>query len=135
MSTTEEPAEPGDDPTRILVVDDHHANVVLARRILRSGGYSKVRSATDSRDALLLTHSWRPDLILLDLHMPHIGGTEFIQRLRSSGHAEPIPVLVVTGDDDPDALERARRAGAGDCLVKPIQAEELLAKVRALLAG
>lgn len=120
---------------RILVVDDHDSSVVLARRVLRTGGYTKVRSANDARDALLLVRSWDPDLVLLDLHMPRLGGTEFIRKLRNSDPPSTVPVLVLTGDDDPEALARARQAGANDCLIKPIDAGELLQKVNSLLGG
>ncbi|MCZ7630991.1 MAG: response regulator [Microthrixaceae bacterium] len=89
-STSDGPPQPPDRPVpdqpvhnrRILVVDDRQQNVLLTRRILGKGGYTKVRSATDSRAALAMVNSWEPALVILDLHMPHMGGTEFIQRLR-----------------------------------------------------
>ena len=119
---------------RILVVDDRQQNVLLTRRILGKGGYTKVRSATDSRAAMALVHSWEPGLVILDLHMPHMGGTEFIERLRA-GEAHPdVLVLVLTADDDPEVHDRARGAGAARVLTKPIDAAQLLAEVGSLIA-
>lgn len=132
-NSAEGSAEASADQSRILVVDDHEANVVLTRRILRKAGYVNVRAVTDSREALLLANSWQPDLVLLDLHMPHIGGTEFMLKLCGEQDQPRVPVLVVTGDDEPDALDRARRAGAEGCLVKPIVAGELVDKIHELL--
>ena len=135
--STEQATVDDDAPSRarVLVVDDHDSSVVLARRILRTGGYTKVRSASDARDALLLVRSWDPDIVLLDLHMPRLGGTEFIRKIRNSDPPSTVPVLVLTGDDDPEALARASQAGANACLLKPIDAGELLQKVSSLLAG
>jgi len=59
---------------RILVVDDEMANVVLLERLLRHAGYTDVRSTTDSRTVEALYDEREPDLILLDLHMPHRDG-------------------------------------------------------------
>lgn len=132
-STEDAPSEAGGGG-RILVVDDRQQNVLLTRRILGKGGHSKVRSATDSRAALTLVRSWQPDLVILDLHMPHMGGTEFIERLRAGDHPLDVMVLVLTADDDPETLDRARRAGADQVLTKPIDATELLAEVETLLA-
>lgn len=140
-STSDGPPQPPDRPVpdqpvhnrRILVVDDRQQNVLLTRRILGKGGYTKVRSATDSRAALAMVNSWEPALVILDLHMPHMGGTEFIQRLRAGdGHAEVL-VLVLTADDDPEVHDRALGAGASRVLTKPIDAAELLAEVGLLM--
>ncbi|MCB1011985.1 MAG: response regulator [Microthrixaceae bacterium] len=126
--------DPGPD-ARILVVDDRQSNVVLIRKLLGRAGYSKVRSATDPREAILLVHSWEPDLVILDLHMPHIGGTEFIERINSGVRPTAVKVLVVTGDDDPETLDRAVRAGADATLIKPIDATEMVSTVGGLLSA
>lgn len=118
---------------RILVVDDRQSSVLLTRRLLGKGGYTKVRSATDSRAAMALVRSWQPALVLLDLHMPHMGGTEFLERLRGDEHLSGVKVLVVTADDDPEALQRARSAGASGVVTKPVDVAELLERVGALL--
>jgi DNA-binding response OmpR family regulator len=119
---------------RILVVDDQESGVVLARRLLKHAGYTKVRAVSDSRDALLLARSWAPDLVLVDLHMPRLSGTDLIRKLRGGEKPSAVAILVIAGDDDSDLLARAREAGADDCLVEPLDAGELQQKVGALLA-
>ncbi|MEZ5238399.1 MAG: response regulator [Microthrixaceae bacterium] len=132
MSETDPNPTPADEP-RILVVDDRQPNVILTRRMLGKGGYTKVRSATDSRAAMALVRSWEPDLVLLDLHMPHVGGTEFMDRLRAGGDLGALKVLVVTADTDPEAEQRAMAAGASGVLTKPLDAGALLRSVADLL--
>lgn len=126
------PEQPVPHP-RILVVDDRQQNVLLTRRILGKGGYTKVRSATDSRVAMALVNSWEPVLVILDLHMPHMGGTEFIERLRAGDGHSDVLVLVLTADDDPEVHARALGAGASRVLTKPVDAVELLAAVGSLI--
>jgi CheY-like chemotaxis protein len=127
------PPDQGALDQRILVVDDRQQNVLLTRRILGKGGYAKVRSATDSRAAMALVHSWEPVLVILDLHMPHMGGTEFIERLRAGDSHSDVLVLVLTADDDPEVHDRALGAGAARVLTKPIDAADLLAEVDSLM--
>lgn len=136
-STHGGPPQPSDQPAldrRILVVDDRQQNVLLTRRILGKGGYTKVRSATDSRAGMALVNSWEPVLVILDLHMPHMGGTEFIERLRAGDGHSDVVVLVLTADDDPEVHDRALGAGASRVLTKPIDAAELLDAVGSLIA-
>jgi EAL domain-containing protein (putative c-di-GMP-specific phosphodiesterase class I)/ActR/RegA family two-component response regulator len=119
---------------RIVVVDDHPANVALVRRVLGHAGYTRVRGFADPTAALDACQTWDPDLVLLDLHMPHLSGVEFLQILRSrtpiSGF---VPVLVLTADATSDALKASLRAGANDFATKPIDIDEVLLRVRNLL--
>ena len=69
---------------RVMVVDDHPANLLLVRRILGQAGFAHVRGYKDSRSALESWRSWDPDVILLDLHMPHLDGVAFLETLRRS---------------------------------------------------
>src|SRR5437867_8653390 len=68
---------------RILVVDDQDANVLLLRRILESGGYREVVGLTDPREAGKTFDEFAPDLVMLDLHMPYLGGVEVLELLTS----------------------------------------------------
>jgi CheY-like chemotaxis protein len=72
-------------------------------------------------------------LVILDLHMPHMGGTEFIERLRAGDSHSDVLVLVLTADDDPEVHDRALGAGAARVLTKPIDAADLLAEVDSLM--
>src|SRR2546427_13266688 len=91
---------------RILVVDDEPANVRLLERMLAEAGYRQGRSTTDSRQGLALYGEHQPDLILLDLMMPHLGGIAVIPQLRIP-QALVLPILVPTADA---ALEAKKRA-------------------------
>src|SRR2546425_630230 len=94
---------------RILVVDDEPANVRLLERMLAEGGYRQVKSTTDSRQVLALSREFQPDLILLDLMMPHLDGIAVINQL---GIPEDVflPILVLTADATSEAKKRALEA-------------------------
>ena len=98
---------------RILIVDDEQTNVRLLTRTLQQNGYSHVLGTTDSREARALYIRHRPDLILLDLHMPHLDGYEVMEQLAQVAEATYLPILVLTGDLDPDARQRALSLSSG----------------------
>jgi len=119
---------------RILIVDDEVANVHLLEQVLRRAGHTNLRSTTDSRQVLALYEEVEPDLILLDLRMPHLTGFEVLDELRLRtvpGH--DVPVLVLTADVTREALRAAFQAGASDFLTKPFDHDEVLLRVRNLL--
>ena len=119
---------------RILIVDDEHANVRLLERLLISGGFSMFRATTDAREALAIVEDFRPDLILLDLNMPHVDGFAILQDVR--GRIAPnefLPVLVLTADMTLATKERALACGATDFLTKPFERTEVLLRTRNLL--
>jgi PleD family two-component response regulator len=119
---------------RILVVDDQEANVRLVEKILEKAGYRSVRSTTDSREALALYAEFRPDLIILDLLMPHLDGFEVMQLLsRTIPEGTYVPILVLTADDTREAMYRALSMGARDFLTKPFDPTEALLRIRNLL--
>jgi putative two-component system response regulator len=118
---------------RILVVDDEDANVEILRRILRRAGLTEVESTTDSRQAGSLYIAHRPDLILLDLHMPHLDGLEVMNQLNEIADASYLPILILSGDLTPEARRDALSHGAKDFVNKPFQPDELLLRIRTLL--
>src|SRR6059036_4173687 len=117
---------------RILVVDDEPANVRLLERMLAEGGYRQVKSTTDSRQVLALAGAFEPDLILLDLMMPHLDGIAVIQQLRIPEDVF-LPILVLTADATSEAKKRALEAGAKDFLTKPFDRLEVMLRIRNLL--
>jgi two-component system NtrC family sensor kinase len=119
---------------KILIVDDEPANVLLLERMLGAAGYRNVFSTTDSRTVLDLYRSHGPDLILLDLLMPHVDGLGVLRQLKTEIPADAyLPVLVLTADVTAEAKLRALDAGAHDFLTKPFQHVEVLLRIRNLL--
>src|SRR5918996_4796214 len=92
---------------RILIIDDEPLNIELLRRLLERAGFFRVESTTDSREAASLYVQFRPDLILLDLHMPHLDGLAVMDELNQIAEATYLPILMLTGDDTPEAKREA----------------------------
>ena len=119
---------------RILIVDDEPANVRLLERLLRRGGYANVTTLTDARDVLPALVEQKPDLILLDLHMPHLDGFGVMQLAASCiAPTTYLPILVLTADLTTETKQRALSAGATDFLTKPFDPIEVLLRVGNLL--
>ena len=119
---------------RILIVDDQPANVELLEAILDGAGYKDVLGTTDPREVIRLHHEFEPDLILLDLMMPHMDGFAVMSQLAARIPAgEYLPVLVLTADITPEARARALSAGAKDFVTKPLDHLEVLLRIRNLL--
>ncbi len=119
---------------RILIVDDEKVSVRLLERMLRTGGWTNVKSTFDPRDVRRLIADFQPDLIMLDLHMPHADGLELLAELRPRGaNGVAIPILMVTADNSPEVKEAALAAGAVDFLAKPIELTDLIPRVRTVL--
>jgi putative two-component system response regulator len=114
----------------ILVIDDEDANLRLIRSMLQRAGYGSVTTLADTR--LLETHitTTPPDLVILDLHMPHRDGFEVIRTLQPQIAAEHLPVLVISGDGSSEARHRALTLGARDYLTKPFDLVEMTLRVR-----
>jgi signal transduction histidine kinase/DNA-binding response OmpR family regulator len=118
----------------ILVVDDDEANVDLLESMLADEGYRNVMSTRDARQAVALYDSFSPDLVLLDLHMPHLDGFGVLREIARRTPADAfVPVLVLTADITPEAKQRALSEGAKDFLTKPLDATEALLRIRNLL--
>ncbi len=119
---------------KIMVVDDEPANVRLLERILEQAGYASVTGITDSRQVVPRYREIGPDLILLDLMMPHLDGMAVMVELEK--HIPPddyLPILVLTADVTVEAKRRALAAGARDFLTKPFDQVEVLLRIRNLL--
>ena len=117
----------------ILIVDDEQRIVDLLQDILKSNGYQNSICTTDSRQACELFRAHKPDLVILDLHMPQLGGVEILGELRTISTNTYLPIVVLTGDLTSEAKRRALRAGATDFLVKPFDSTEVLLRMENLL--
>jgi putative two-component system response regulator len=118
---------------RILIVDDEPGNVEVLQRLLERSGFTRVESTNDPREAASLYVRLRPDLILLDLHMPHMDGLAVMDRLNQLAEASYLPILMLTGDMTPEARREALSRGAKDFVNKPFHSDEVLLRIRTLL--
>jgi signal transduction histidine kinase len=126
---------PALEDARILIVDDEPTNVLLMERLLQEAGYHNLSTTTDSRRVLALYREFGPDLILLDLMMPHLDGIAILALLEDEIPADVyLPILVLTADATVEAKRRALAAGARDFLTKPFEQFEVLLRIRNLLA-
>jgi signal transduction histidine kinase len=119
---------------RILIVDDELANVRLLERLLEREGYTNLKSTTDSSQVLPFFTEFRPDLILLDLLMPHLDGFAIMEKLKprvlEDGY---LPILVLTADVSAATKRRALSGGAKDFVLKPFDVTEVLLRIGNLL--
>jgi putative two-component system response regulator len=118
---------------RILIIDDQPSNVRLLQQLLLVEGYADVIGLTDSREALAGLGTTLPDLVLLDLHMPHVDGLEILAAFRAATSGEYLPIVVLTADDSAEAKLRALDAGATDFLTKPFDHVEVVLRIRHML--
>jgi putative two-component system response regulator len=118
---------------RILIIDDEPGNVEVLSRVLRNAGFHKLDSTNDPREAASLYVHTRPDLVLLDLHMPHMDGLEVMDRLNQIIEASYLPIVMLTGDLTPEARREALSRGAKDFVNKPFNPDEVLLRIRTLL--
>ena len=117
---------------RLLVVDDIPANVkLLEARLLAE--YFDVVTATNGEEALAICADGHVDLVLLDIMMPGMDGFEVCERLKATKTTMHIPVVMVTALDQPSDRVRGLRAGADDFLTKPVNDQQLLARVKSLV--
>ena len=119
---------------RILIVDDEEDNVELVRRILESDGFSAIESTNDPREVADRVLDFEPDLILLDILMPHMNGYEVLGRLGEPDLEDAsCPVLVLTSDHSRQAQRQAWMAGSKDYVTKPLSPSEVRMRVRNLI--
>lgn len=110
----------------VLYIEDNLANLTLVQRIMAERNGIQLVPAMQGRLGLELAKEHRPFLVMLDLHLPDIGGDEVLQRLRDDPATATIPVVMVSADATPGMVQRLLNAGALAYLTKPINVEELL---------
>jgi len=118
---------------RILVADDHPANIQIVANMLGKLGYEIVPAA-DGPTALERLALRPPDLILLDVVMPGMDGVEVCRRIRENPDWKDIPIIFLSAADDKELIVRALEAGGVDYVTKPFNHKEMLSRVRTHLA-
>ena len=120
------------DRDTILVVDDEANIRTILRYILEQEGFGVV-TANDGREALDVLKDMTPDLVILDVMMPHVDGLQVLVEMRSRFSTHNIPVMLLTAKGDLPHKVQGLREGANDYLVKPFEHEELILRVRNIL--
>ena len=121
-------------PRRILVVEDNPLNLKLVRDVLQFAGY-EVIEAHSGEEGVRAAQADPPDLVLMDLQLPGIDGTETLHRLRQGPLARDVPVVAVTASAMAEDRERASLAGFDGYVEKPISVRELPGQIEAFLDG
>jgi two-component system, sensor histidine kinase and response regulator len=117
---------------KILIVDDEESLRLLLTSYLEDSGYEAV-GVENGIECLQMVQSYLPDLIILDVHMPIMNGFQTAVELRKIKALERIPIIFLTGASTPTALKEGFEAGGDEYLYKPINTEELLIRIKALL--
>jgi len=117
---------------RVLVVDDEPNLCVAVRRILERGGYS-VTTTTDGQTALHLVQEIKPDVVLLDLMMPGLGGRDVSRRIRESGSDTRIIYFTAKADASDPSMLKELYEGVDAVLIKPATSRQILSKVGSVL--
>jgi CheY-like chemotaxis protein len=118
---------------RVLLVDDDDDNAVLLQRMLARYGMKNVHTITDPRAVVGRLSAVDPDLVLLDLQMPHLDGHTVLRHVRTWAGETYLPIVVLTSDTSPETLRTALAEGATDFLTKPFNATEIAIRIRNLL--
>jgi class 3 adenylate cyclase/CheY-like chemotaxis protein len=117
---------------RILIADDNPDNLDIFRTRLAAHGY-EVLTATDGQEALAVALEMRPDLILLDVMMPKIDGTDVCRRLKADSSLSFMPIVMITAKTATEDIVTALEAGADEYLTKPVDHGALVARVKSML--
>ena len=119
---------------KILLVDDSRTSLFMEQMILKKGPYDLI-TAGDGQEAVEKAESELPDLILMDVVMPRMTGFEACRELKRREDTKAIPVILVTTRGEEENVEIGFESGCNDYVTKPVNGQELLAKVRDLVAS
>jgi CheY-like chemotaxis protein len=119
---------------RILIVEDNERNLKLVRDVLQFAGYDVVEARSGEQGVVLAKECF-PDLVLMDIQLPHMDGVEALHRLRDSPETRAVPVVALTAFAMREDREQALRAGFDGYLEKPISVRDLPGQVLHFLDG
>jgi len=118
----------GKGKARVLIVDDDPLIVKVTSVILTTNGYD-VLKALGGEEGIEIARTEHPDVVLLDIMMPNIGGYEVLERLRSDPATKDIPIIFVSAKADADSVAHGLSMGAEGYITKPFKHNELLSKI------
>lgn len=118
----------------VLVVDDEPLTRNLLRLMLERAGFD-ILEAEDGLKALLSVSENKPDVIVLDVMMPHMDGLTVCEKLRSNPETAVLPIILLSARANPEAVQEGMEAGADEYLSKPVSREELIRTIRSVLEG
>ena len=117
---------------KVLIVDDEELTLMAIANKLSKEGYLTI-TASDALEALTIIKEEKPDLIILDIMMPNISGLELLNLIRYE-FLKSIPAIFISALDQQEIIVSAKGLGANDFIIKPFKMEELLLRVKKLLA-
>lgn len=125
------PAAPGQDatPWRVLIVEDDPSQALFAESVLNGAGM-QAQVASVTSEVMAAMEQLRPDLVLMDLHMPGLDGAELTSLIRAHADFSTVPIVFLTGDEDPERRFEALDLGADDFLRKPVRPKHLISAVQ-----
>ena len=117
---------------RVLVVEDNELNLKLFCDLLRAHEFA-AEPVSDGREAVARAREFAPDLVVMDIQLPHVSGDELIRQMKADSQLQTIPIMAVTAYAGREDEERIRAAGANAYVSKPISLARFMEEVRSLL--
>ncbi len=117
---------------RVLVVEDNELNLKLFCDLLRAHEFA-AEPVSDGREAVERARAFQPDLVVMDIQLPHVSGDELIRRMKADPQLQAIPIMAVTAYAGREDEDRIRAAGANAYVSKPISLARFMEEVRGLL--
>ena len=118
---------------KILIVDDEKDLLAITKLNLERTNKYEVRTLPNAKDIISQVHNFSPDIILIDIVMPEIGGLEACEMLNKDSIGSKIPIIFLTAADKDTANLKAYRVGIADYIAKPVEADHLIAKIEKAL--
>ena len=118
---------------KVMIIDDEEDFLRITKLNLEETDKYEVMTLSSAKDFISYVHSFKPDIILLDLLMPTIGGLEACERLNNDPIGKRIPIVILSALDKNTDKLKAYKVGVVDYLVKPIEKKDLIAKIEKVL--
>ena len=116
--------------SKVMIIDDEPSTAIVVKKYLKTAGFERLLVETDSTKAIQRITEEKPDILLMDIHMPEISGLEIIEQIRTQKGIASTPVVFLTSSTDSDIRVKALNLGANDFLNKPVVVSELVARVK-----